>query len=623
MKKTAISRFKTYPLSTQMNITIGLIILVTVCLLTGFTYYNTLNQTKQNFKNNGLLILQETMDKINSRLKLVENTVEMIANDSRILNYGNELITTNSDVEVLRYLNSCYDFNRFDLHQEGLSYVKNLIDDILLITDDNYLIVRKLHFSTYNIKSHLQSEWFQMAYHNKGKSMWTDHFLNSPSKSLFNSNNKQDIPLLNNFMLIRYVVDEKRQRDVGWIAISMNLENLSQVIENIQFGKEGKLYIIDKQGAILASQDRSRILSKLELDNGQIDKIFKSNANENFFEAKSDQVKQFIYHAPLAINGWRLVLSLPVSAIEESFYNTVASVVLIALAAFIIITLISTIILNSITDPLDKMLYAIQETRKGDLSRKVDVKGCMEVNQLSTEFNFMLDTIQELLTKVMEEQKALRKSELKTLRAQINPHFLYNTLDSIKWLIYSKDDKKASELISSLSTFFRIGLSGGSEEIKIGDEVEHARQYLFIQKMRTGDKMNYVIDMDRDIENMMTPKLILQPIIENAIIHGLNKKDGDGIIKLLIKKTEDSILFEITDNGIGMEPSKVECLSRQIDEPAGECYPKTHGFAVWNVNQRIKLSYGIKYGVAINSKFGVGTKVGITIPVIERCALSA
>ena len=178
-----------------MNITIGFIILITVLLLTAFNYFNTVNQTKESFKSNGLLIIQETMDKVNSRFKQVENTVEMIANDSRILSYGNELVP-HSDLEVLKYLNSCYDFNRFDLHKEGLSYVKNLIDDILLITDRDYLIVRKLHFSSYNIKSHLESEWFQLAYKNKGKNIWTDHFVNLPSRPLISTSEGVD-PLLN------------------------------------------------------------------------------------------------------------------------------------------------------------------------------------------------------------------------------------------------------------------------------------------------------------------------------------------------------------------------------------------------------------------------------------------
>ncbi|NLM74215.1 MAG: histidine kinase [Clostridiaceae bacterium] len=615
--KKFLRKFRSLPLSIQINITIGVIILVTILVLTCFTYLHTLNQTKNNFKQNGLLILQETMDKINSRFRLIENTVEMISTDSRVLDYASNESGKSNELEAYKYLNSCYNFNSFDLHDEGLSYVKNLIDDILLITDKNYLIVRKLHFSSYNILSYRESEWFKHAYENKGKSVWTDHFLNDSSNQYYSKQFKD--AFVNNFMLIRYIYDEQRHRDAGWVAISMNLENLSQLIENIQFGKEGRLYITDKNGTIIASKDRTQIMARLNLSKEDFNQLFLSGAaNGNFFEGKIDGEPYFIYHTPLAINGWKLVLTLPVEEVESSFYQTVTTLIAIALIAVIIITIISSIVLHSITNPLKKMLYSIQKTRKGDITKKIEVSGCLEVNELCTEFNEMLDTIQDLLKRIMEEQKALRKTELKTLRSQINPHFLYNTLDSIKWLIYSNNGEKASELISALSTFFRIGLSGGRDEIKISDEVEHVRQFLFIQKMRAGDKLNYLIDVDPDvdIDNLLTPKLILQPIVENSILHGINKKDANGIIKLVIKKTEDSILFEITDNGMGMKPSDLEQLKKLISDHSNRLTMKNHGLAVWNVNQRIKLAYGPKYGLNFESKYGVGTKVVISIPIL-------
>ena len=241
----------------------------------------------------------------------------------------------------------------------------------------------------------------------------------------------------------------------------------------------------------------------------------------------------------------------------------------------------------------------------------------MEVKQLSTEFNFMLDKINSLLERIVEEQKVLRKAELKALRAQINPHFLYNTLDSIKWLICSGDGKKASELATSLSTFFRLSLSGGNEEIPIRDEVEHVRHYLFIQKLRCGDNMNYILDIDAEIENFKTPKLILQPIVENALFHGLNKKEGAGLIKIVAKrKDEQTIIFEVFDDGLGMSPEELDSLNQRINDPLLQSTAGSHGYAIRNVNQRIKLSYGDKYGIHYKSKYNVGTKVSVTIPVI-------
>jgi two-component system sensor histidine kinase YesM len=329
--------------------------------------------------------------------------------------------------------------------------------------------------------------------------------------------------------------------------------------------------------------------------------------------------EHLIYTSPLAINNWKLVITLPVRELESSVWNTMVPVVIIGIISFIVITLISSVILANLSNPLKKVLVSIKEIRGGNLSKRLTVGGCMEVNELCTEFNYMLDTISDLVEKLVNEQKAMRKSELKALRAQINPHLLYNTLDSIKWLIYSGNSEKASQLIAALSTFFRIGLSGGSEEITIKDEVEHVRQYLFIQKLRYNNSISYIIDLEPEVEFFKTPKLILQPIVENAIFHGLRSKEGSGFIKVIIqKKDENTILFEITDNGKGMSPDELANLNIKINSPLMDSTAGSHGYAISNVNQRIKLCYGNQYGATYISKYNIGTKVQLTIPIITQ-----
>lgn len=620
MKNKLLNRIRykiySYPLNLQINIAIGVIILITIALISSITYAKTLNQTKENFKETGLLILQETMDKINSRLKLAENTALMISNDTRILSYS-DASNNVSESEISRYLNNCYEFNKYDTHQEGLAYIENLIDDIMFISDKSIIIARRLNFTPYNIRRELNNEWFKKAYANKGKLIWTDFFYNSSSEQIVKSNSDELNSRLNQFMLIRYIVNEKTSEGLGYVALSINSENLSRLIDNIKFGKNGNLYIINGQGTILACENRGSILGNINFTDSAMKQMSASNSSLNFFEGKIDTDNCFIFHSPLSINDWKLVVTIPVKELEDSVSSTLLSVSIVGIISFIIITAISTLVLNNMSHPLKKILLSIKETRNGNLSQKVNVQGCMEVNELSTEFNFMLDKINSLLDTIVDEQKALRKSELKALRAQINPHFLYNTLDSIKWLIFSGDSKKASELTASLSMFFRLGLSGGSEEIPIRDEIEHVRQYLFIQQLRCGDKMNYILDVDADIENFRSPKLILQPIVENAFIHGLNKKETPGVIKIRVQKQdEETILFEISDNGLGMEPEHLESLNQRINNPLLQSTAGNHGYAIRNVNQRIKLSYGDKFGICYKSKYEVGTKVSVTIPVI-------
>ncbi len=607
-------RYRNLPLNTQISIILGFLLLATISVLTANTYINTLNQIKHSLTNASLLMLQETADKINSRLKLVESTVLMISKDSRVLSFA-ETSNTSNEGEVEGYFNNCIDFNKYDLHQEGIAYEGNLIDDIIFTTDKNIIIARKLHFTTYNVRSLFGNEAFARAAANKGKMIWSDLFYNDSYEDLLTGSDFEIASQLNQFMLISNIVNDKNFSEAGCVAISINLYRLSELIDNIDLSQNGNLYIIDKTGKIIASKDQTQLLNNIGFDEKTSGMITNAANSQNYFEGRIDSLQHFIFCAPLSINGWKLVLTIPVQELVKSVSSTLFSVTVIGIIAFLIITSVSTLALNNSIYPLKKMLASIKETRKGNLSQKVAVTGCHEVNELSTEYNFMLDKINSLLDKIVDEQKAIRKSELKAFMAQINPHFLYNTLDSIKWLILSGNSSTASKLITSLSTFFRIGLSGGNEVISILDEVEHARQYLFIQKVRCGDKMDYIIDVDAEIENYRTPKLILQPLVENAINHGLNRKEGLGFIKVLIhKKDESTILFEIIDNGIGMSPEEQDALNIKINNPLLQSTAGSHGYAIRNVNHRIKLICGEEYGISYESRYQLGTKVFVTIP---------
>ena len=359
-----------YPLNLQINIAIGVIILITIFLILTITYVNTFNQTKENFQETGLLILQETMDKINSRLKLAENTAIMISNDSRILNYTYSSNST-SEAEISRYLNNCLDFNKYDTHEEGLAYIENLIDDIIFISEKSIIITRKLNFTSYNIRRELNNEWFKKAYFNKGRLIWSDYFYNSSSEQLVKSTSSELNSRLNQFMLIRYIVNEKTSEDVGYIALSINFENLSRLIDNIKVGKAGNLFVIDNKGTILACEDRAQILKTINFDGQTMKKVLSTSSNINFFEGKIDNRNYFIFHAPLSINNWKLVLTIPVKELEESVSSTLFSISIVGVLSFIVITAISTLVLNNMSHPLKEILASIKQTRDGNLSQKV------------------------------------------------------------------------------------------------------------------------------------------------------------------------------------------------------------------------------------------------------------
>lgn len=607
-------KFKSLPLNLQLNLVIGSIILIVMAILTTTIYMNSFNYIKKNYEETGRLILQETVEKIDSRLKLAENTAFMISSDSRIQNFNSR---STSISEVNSYLNDCIDFNRYETFENGTTNrMQNIIDDIIFINDDSTIIARKINFTSYNIKNQLSEEWLKKAYAEKGKLVWTNILYNKTAELKNADNSNVYKSQLSHFMLIRYIFNEKSLYDIGYIAISINLEKFSNLIENISLGKSGKIFVIDESGKIIASKEKDRLLENVDMNSDAMKNIFSTKNNSGFFEGSIDKKQFVVFHAPLSINNWRLVIAMPLSELKASVSKTLLSTVLIGLLSFVIITSIISLILNNLSKPLKKMLSAINKIKKGDLNQRVNIQGCFEVNQLCVEFNFMLEKINSLLHRIVEEERALRKSELKNLRAQINPHFLYNTLDSIRWLVKSGNSQKSTTLLVSLSSFFRIGLSGGNDEILIGEEVEHVRQYLIIQKIRCDEKFDYLIYVDPDLAEVKTLKLILQPIVENAILHGLTPLVNSGSIKIVISKKDSyTVNFEISDNGIGITPEELENLNSKINSPMLQNTAGSHGYAMRNINQRIKLNYGDEYGIKIQSSYGKGVMVTISIPI--------
>jgi two-component system sensor histidine kinase YesM len=237
-----------------------------------------------------------------------------------------------------------------------------------------------------------------------------------------------------------------------------------------------------------------------------------------------------------------------------------------------------------------------------------------EITELGMSFNIMIGKIKDLLDSKIKEQENLKKAELRALQAQINPHFLYNTLDTIIWMAESKKTDQVVDIVSALSNFFRISLSKGMDWITIGEEVERIRSYLTIQKMRYQDILDFKIEVDQDVAEHTILKLILQPLVENALYHGIKNKRRGGMISVRAKrKGRDEILLEVEDDGIGFTPEKLTQLRADLNDDSGDIKLES-GFGIGNVNNRIRLYYGKSYGVSIRSEYNTGTCVTLVIP---------
>ena len=269
---------------------------------------------------------------------------------------------------------------------------------------------------------------------------------------------------------------------------------------------------------------------------------------------------------------------------------------------------------SSIYTPIKKLHDVTKTITQNDLQVLVTSENIDEITELGMSFNIMIGKIRELLDSKIREQENLKKAELRTLQAQINPHFLYNTLDTIIWMAEAKKVAEVKEIVQALSNFFRISLSKGRDWITIGEEVERTKNYLIIQKMRYHDILDFKIDIEASVENYAILKLILQPLVENALYHGIkNKRSGGVIVVRGRQKNESEILLEVEDNGIGFTPQKLALLQTELNDESDEIRMES-GFGIGNVNKRIRLYYGKPYGLSIKSEYETGTCATLVIP---------
>jgi two-component system sensor histidine kinase YesM len=269
---------------------------------------------------------------------------------------------------------------------------------------------------------------------------------------------------------------------------------------------------------------------------------------------------------------------------------------------------------RSIYIPIKRLHDVTTTITKNDLQALVTNDNVDEITELGMSFNIMIGKIRELLQAKIKEQENLKKAELRALQAQINPHFLYNTLDTIIWMAEAQKTDQVVEIVSALSSFFRISLSKGKDWITVGEEIERTKSYLTIQRMRYRDIMDFKIEVDEQVLNNTVLKLSLQPLVENALYHGIkNKRNGGTIVVRARQRNEDEVLLEVEDNGIGFTQEKLNQLQDQLNADSGELDFES-GFGIGNVNKRIRLYYGKQYGLSLKSEYNVGTCATLIIP---------
>lgn len=388
------------------------------------------------------------------------------------------------------------------------------------------------------------------------------------------------------------------------VAIDVRFSTIARYIDEVGIGQHGYCFIIDGEGNIIYHPQQQLIYSGL-----------KTEGEDQFLllEDGSHVVDGVIYTVKTLENcNWKIIGVTYLDEIVNERVKTMATAsVLIFLVVVLLTFLFGSQLSYLFTKPANKLAGAMREFEE-DASGFVfePIRGSVEVNDLSDSFEHLVKRIQQLMEEVKQEETTLRKTELKALQAQINPHFLYNTLDSISWMCEEGKTEEAVLMVNALAKLFRISISRGREIIPIDKEVQHAECYLQIQKFRYTNHFDYEFEVEDSCKDYLCNKITLQPLIENALYHGLDMQD-EGHISIRIKEDGEDVLMEIEDNGIGM-------TEEQISELFVNDGTDNHGIGVKNVNDRIKIYFGDKYGISVRSELDVGTCVSIRIPKITE-----
>ena len=561
---------------------LGAVIIITVI---------SLSYTRQSvFENSSLYtqtIIQQMNQNIDSYIDYMENTSYLVSSNEDVQKY---LFGDTAEPEARDRI-----LSQFETILDSRSDILNLG---IIAENGRMLINNGQHLTNQDLDIHSQ-EWYTNALEGRESVYLTS----SHVQHIISGERPWVITLSRG---IRNKEMGTGQEKEGVFFIDLNYSAISELCDQSMVGNQGYAFIVDADGNIVYHPQQQQLYNELQTEN--IDLVMNAGSD---IVTWGDGINKKMYSISRSEKtGWTVVDCVRVEELLRRSNEAQSIYVLVAIGLMAVALFFSRFVAKSITLPIQRLCDSMERVQEGDFSvSDIVVDSENEIGSLTKSFNVMTQRIHELMAQNIREQEAKRKSELKALQSQINPHFLYNTLDSIIWMAEGKKNEEVVLMTASLARLLRQSISNEDELVSIGQEIEYARGYLTIQKMRYKDKLEFWIEVEPSILNIRLIKLVLQPVIENAIYHGLKYKESRGLLLVKGFMKNGNAVLQVIDDGVGMDQETLDHIyeRHKVDY-------HSNGVGIYNVQKRLQLYYGNEYGIVYESKPGEGTTATITIP---------
>jgi len=583
-----------------------MLIIIPLILLSSITYKNVSSILENYITSATKQAFEQTYSFLSYKLYRINDVSNIISNDSNSTTIESNLIT------ILGKSKDSYSINdqikdMYFLRKYLSSYQNDVdISNLKLYVKDDFIYSTE-GYNMFSLSQAENSKWYSIFKQNNKRNLWCPSpYLEDKAPSDLNQLSiVSAIKNPNNFL-----------EDIGFLRVDFKRTMVDDIIKKTNSVDGSFTYIQNSKGIIVSSTDDS-LIAKYSIDNALASNLSESSNNFHSLIVKNN--KCLVKSSLINNTDWYMTTVIPYTSILvkiKSIRN--ALILLLSIIGTIAFTL-AYYFSNSLTGRITKLNKAMRSVHHGKLDTFIKDSSTDEIGELISNYNFMIKKMVVLIDKQYKSGKEVKNAELKALQAQINPHFLYNTLDMINWMAFKDMNKEISSAVKSLAGFYKISLNKGKSKVSIKDELTHASLYVDIQNMRYSDRIKLTIDLPEEIYNYSILKITLQPILENSISHGiLGRGNVNGEIIISGKLENNDITLFVKDDGIGISPKKIETILADdftnLDSYTSSTSKIGSGYGLKNIDQRLKLSYGEHYGLSFTSQYGHGTTVQIKIP---------